>query len=238
MLLENVQTFALLVHQHTVTKNIDITTHKVLSLSAGQHTLGAGRAMTGTDKDALLGILLDEDQSVDFIPENVLISTRTVLAWYREPEVREIPFKDGVQVNAPLPGLVFIARDGQPLRTYAYKGRKRPTPDTELYFTPLGNVYESGTTCTGNVNVPRNVSVANVPKWESFILDARNTHLSGIVPIKGITDFAGLVGFYKSLEEKAAKTFPAKRLVAAKLKEHNGDTVPLTLNVAARRVIK
>jgi PRTRC genetic system protein B len=212
MLFENVETRALLVHHHRTTHNIDVTTHPLIALADGQYTLGAGRAMTIADKEEMTAILLNEERAAEFIDESILVNSRSMICWYRKPEVREIPFEDGVKVVAPIPGLIFAVMAGQPLRCFAYKGKSRPTPSSALYYPPFGNVFDKGTFCTGNVNLPKGVSKAHIPAWENFVLNATNTHKGNVEPLKGVSTFKMLIDFYQSLAKAGAKAFPARKL--------------------------
>lgn len=79
----------------------------------------------------LIDLLREEEPSIEFLPENLLVRGRNKLVWYTAPQVLEIPFR-GEIIKAPIPGLIYLA--GGVLRCYAYKGKSRPTPETELHF--------------------------------------------------------------------------------------------------------
>ncbi len=218
MLFDNVESRALLIHRHNETKNIDITTHGVIPVDGGGFTLGAGRAMTLADRDQLTAILLDEDRETQFIQEHILASSRAMICWYRKPGIAELPFSTNQKlstVKAPLPGLIFIASAASPLRCFAFKGKDRPTPETKLYYPPLGNVYSKGTFCSGNTNVSRTLTLSNIPDWENFVLGAASTHMGDVSPIKGIKrgELNQLVSFLQGLTAAGKKVFPAGKLV-------------------------
>ncbi|HCF2446922.1 TPA: hypothetical protein NIA45_004587 [Pseudomonas aeruginosa] len=218
MLIENVDSRALLIHRHIETKNIDITTHEVIQVDAGNFTLGAGRAMTIADRDQLTAILLDEDRETPFLQEHILASTRSTICWYRKPAVTDLPFlyqQKPSTVTAPLPGLIFVASSGAALRCFAFKGKERPTPETQLFYPPLGNLYNQGSFCSGNTNVSRVLALSNIPDWENFVLGAASTHLGTVTPVKGLKDktISALAEFLSGLSEAGAKVFPARKLV-------------------------
>ncbi|MCT7340363.1 hypothetical protein P4126_31755 [Pseudomonas aeruginosa] len=127
----------------------------------------------------LIDLLREEEPSIEFLPENLLVRGRNKLVWYTAPQVLEIPFR-GEIIKAPIPGLIYLA--GGVLRCYAYKGKSRPTPETELHFAPLGNTYNNGTFCSGNVNLPREILIENIPTWQRFVLESTNTHGGGVTP--------------------------------------------------------
>lgn len=212
LLSNNIETKAMLVHHNRTTSMVSVTSHDVLALDEGRaFTLGAGRAFSAYDKADLANLLLDEDSSIDFLPENRLVSSRTMLIWYRLPETRDIRFANRT-IKTPMPGLIFIAAANWPLRCFAFKGRKRPTLDTPLYYPPLGNVYRDGNFCTGNVNLPREVRAEHIPTWENFVLESTNTHSGSVKPVRGCTTVDDLANFLAGLEESKAKTFPAGKL--------------------------
>lgn len=216
MLSEKVSSKAMLIHHHSQTGVVTVTSHSVIALEDGKagFTLGAGRAFSPYDKSELATLLLNEDAGAEFLPESYLFSSRTVLAWYRRPGVHDIPIL-GERIRAPLPGLIFIAAANQSFRCFAFKGNQRPTPETELFYAPLGNVYQGGTFCTGSGNVPRDVRRENIPAWESFVLESDNTHSGTVEPVAGCRSFEALKEFYRALSEKGSKRFPASKLVSA-----------------------
>jgi len=213
MLSERISSKAMLVHHHQHTGMVSVTSHDVIELDSGKgFTLGAGRAFSPSGKADLVNLLLNEDTKAEFLQEKFLICSRNLLVWYRKPAPQQISFS-GEAVTVPLPGLIFIAAAGQSLRCFAYKGSDRPTPDTELFYPPLGNVYREGTFCTGNANVPRDVSVQNIPAWEGFVLESDNTHQGSVMPVRKCRSFKDQIAFMRQLSEKGAKRFPARELV-------------------------
>lgn len=234
MLSENISSKAMLIHHHNQTGVVSVTSHSIIALEGCNvgYTLGAGRAFSSYDKTELAALLLNENASAEFLPENYLFCSRNVLAWYRRPGVHEIPFQ-GERIRAPLPGLIFIAAANQAFRCFAFKGTQRPTPDTELFYAPLGNVYEGGSFCTGSGDVPRDVRSENIPAWENFVLESINTHSGSVQPVAGCASFEGLKDFYRALHAKGAKRFPASKLVSTG--SYRG---PLTLAQAIKRGVQ
>lgn len=217
MLGPNIETRAILIHHNTRLSRLDITSHEVLPVQGAMgYTLGAGRAFSSLDKEIFTELLTSEQQDVEFIPENVLIRSRTCITWYRKPQITRTTFSShGGQCayDAPLPGLIFVASEGNPLRCFAYKGKDRPGPDTQLYYAPLGNVYSRGNFCSGNANLPKNIALENMAAWEGFVTQAENTHSGDVEPVAGCNSFGELVAFFQQLQEKKAKTFPSRKLV-------------------------
>lgn len=218
---DEIQTRALLIHCNTKLNNLDITSHEVLPLPSSEgYTLGAGRAFTQYDKGQLVQILQDEEgDSIEYIPDTLLVKSRSTIVWYRKPAITKLRFQsvDGeATVNAALPGLIMIASASKPLRVFAFKGKGRPTADTPMYFTPLPNMYSSGSFCSGNVQVPSVIVTSNIPSWESFVLDTVNTHVGGVTTFKGCETMEQYIEQFKELESKGVKSFPAAKLVPVK----------------------
>lgn len=88
MLSEKVECRAMLIHRHVETHRLDITSHEVLPLEGGKtFTLGAGRAFSSLDKEVLIDLLREEEPSIEFLPENLLVRGRNKLVWYTAPQV-------------------------------------------------------------------------------------------------------------------------------------------------------
>ncbi|MFV3332873.1 PRTRC system protein B [Pseudomonas sp. NY15437] len=214
MLSEKVECRAMLIHHHKETKRLDITSHAVIPLDGGKNfTLGAGRAFSSLDKEVLIDLLREEEPNCEFIPPNLLVKGRNRLVWYTAPQVIEVPFNNEL-IKAPIPGLVYIAGNGS-FRCFSYKGKARPTAETELFYAPFGNTYANGSFCSGNVKLPREILIENIPVWQRFVLESTNTHAGGVIPLTKIKDFSELVQFYRTLASKNARKFPDQRLKAA-----------------------
>ncbi|WP_409286974.1 PRTRC system protein B [Pseudomonas guariconensis] len=228
MLNQNIKAQALIAYHHTKSGRLDFTSHQVVEASeVGQFTLGAGRAFTEEDKQSLIDILLNVEETIEFIDTRILVKSRRLLVWYNKPQIINVLFK-GESYQAPIPGLIFIATDG-PLRCYAFKGKARPAAETKLFYVPLGNMYSNGGFCTGNCDTPKDNSVSSIPGWERFVLQCVNTHDGGVRVLKSCNSYDEMVAFYKQLAESNAKQFPAKELMPAQHQyEH------LTLGTAIR----
>lgn len=204
---------ALVMYMNSRTSRLDLTSHDVVATATdGEFALGAGRAFSQEDKESLIDILLNVESTIDFLNPRILVKSRTHLVWFNPPQVIDVMFRD-VSYKAPIPGLVYIALAGGRLRCFAYKGKGRPHQETKLYQVPLGNVYSNGSFCTGNVQTPKDHSVASIEGWENFVLRCTNTHKGGVTVIRGADTTEAIIEFYKDLSESNAKAFPAAKLV-------------------------
>ncbi len=213
MLNQDIEASALLIYRNKNTGRLDMTSHEVMaSPENGRYTLGAGRAFSEHDKVSLVDIMLNAESTLEFLDTKILVKSRTHLVWYTPPQHIDVLFKEATY-NAPIPGLVYIAQLGKPLRCFAFKGKARPTPETPLFYVPMGNMYRDGTFCVGNVKVPKDNSIASIPGWEQFVLQCTNTHAGSVNVLKDSDTFEGLQKFYKGLNESKAKVFPAAKLI-------------------------
>ncbi|MCU9528514.1 PRTRC system protein B [Pseudomonas mosselii] len=225
MLNSQVKARALLAFHHLKTGRLDFTSHEVIEAPAeGVYTLGAGRAFSEEDKEGFIDILLNVEAEIEFIDTRVLVKSRTMLVWYNAPQVIDIHFQGAIH-TAPIPGLIYIATPGK-LRCFAYKGKARPKPETKLYLAPLGNMYKSGSFCTGNCDVPKEHNIASIPGWERFVLHCTNTHM-GTKTLKTPTEYKEVIAFYENLSDTKAKSFPSSELMPA-----GGKTGQITLRDA------
>lgn len=224
MLSHDITSQAMLIHHHEKTGRVTITTHAVKEIDKGKgFTLGAGRAFSTHDKQALVELLLNEEPALEFLPNNLLARGRGCLAWYRPAQLAQLPFPKEI-ITTPLPGLIFVAMDGKPLRCFAYAQTARPGPDTPLCYVPLGNVYQDGSFCTGNVELPTEILNEHIPVWERFVLESTNTHEGSIQPVQGCENFAAMLVFYRDLAHAGESIFPVERLVPVL---HQGAAVTL-----------
>ena len=216
MLNQEIKAQALLAYHHTKSDRLEFTVHPVIeAANKGTFTLGAGRAFSEEDKENLIDIMLNVDSEVEFIDLRILVKSRQMLVWYNPPQKTEISFKSSDfsgNIETLIPGLIFIATPGK-LRCYSYKGKSRPTPDTKLYWAPLGNMYESGSFCTGNCDTPKDNSIASIAAWERFVLECTNTHTGNVQVLKSASGFKQMVEFYQALSSGETKSFPARELV-------------------------
>lgn len=216
MINERVQSQALLIHHDSVTRMVDVTSHAVLKSDAG-YTLGAGIVFSEADKQSLIDILLDDqDTNVpnSFIDESILYSSKDRIVWYKPAGYYDIVFRcdSGVikRGKAHYPSHVFMFT-GSSLHAFAYKGSKRPTIETPLYLSPTSNVYQDGHICLGSANFSRVISESNIKDWESFFFEGIGTHL-GTKVIRGYNDWEKHNQFWVGLIDSQSK-FPARKLI-------------------------
>lgn len=80
------------------------------------------------------------------------------VALWRPPRVWPVavmaePLKPPLRMRLPMPGLIFVCRQGSPPRVYA--SRERPKSlETTIYHAPLFNLFHDGRTCAGTHRFP------------------------------------------------------------------------------------
>lgn len=158
------------------------TVHDVHLDAFGAATILAGTAVTpGMVAD--LARQLGRGSGGGYLTENVLAASASGIIWYLKPSTRHVRFSCSREANpigtragiTPHPGLIFYAGERE-WRVFAYKGSKRPTPDTKLYQAPYFNVWEQGKICVGSVQLPDRFDVAAVEHYEAAWFDSIFTH--------------------------------------------------------------
>lgn len=118
------------------------------------------------------------------LPERVLYSDASMLAWWCPESVRPIYFKSGKDdldtfSGTPVlhPPLFFLALS-QRLWVWALGERQRPTAESPLFVAPYFNIYERGNMCIGNVRLPESLRAtnANLKAWEIAFFETNFTH--------------------------------------------------------------
>lgn len=149
--------------------------------------------------------------TADFLPDNILVNTAGKLAWWSKPQRRSVFFRldDGeFSFECAHPGLVFTVTADR-LYVAAVKGSERPSADSEVFYAPYMNVWESGQMCAGNVRLPGSTIAEHIKAWESAFFDSFFTHPNGI----GMVSFKGdMVGLWQYLRQNP-DTFPEEALV-------------------------
>lgn len=185
-----------------------------------QPVIGPGRCLTREALDELVHKLAGTSQRRDIIPEGVLCSDSTRLAWWTPSALRPIFFNtadkefnkavDGKNVRYP--ALVFVAKPGS-LSVFAIPEDARPNADTKLYRAPFMNLYDQGNMCAGDTRLPEVVLTKDIPTWERSFFDTRFTH-TNIHSGKLTTFEGGHTALWKAMVR--AKRFPADALLPLK----------------------
>ncbi|HZR33791.1 MAG TPA: PRTRC system protein B [Nevskia sp.] len=195
-----------------------LTHHAVEADKEGRHRLGAG---TPVSHAHVIGLLLRLAKGgAAFLPENVVCASPAVLAWWvpsrRAPQFWRLGNRT-YRLQVPWPALYFVAGGGRSLRVFALDGDARPTPGTPLYHAPLGNIYQDGGLCWGNIEVPE-LAVSSIPAYEEAIYGTNYTHTNfpkNFRSAKGKGENE-LFPFWKKLQGRKSG-FPIRELVPARL---------------------
>jgi PRTRC genetic system protein B len=176
-----------------------ITKHRV----DGEGRLLEGAPLTKEMLHNICSLVMPSLRAMEYIPEKVLAySPGTAILWWTPSVSRRVFFakETGLRSGAyPLPATLFLVVN-RVLHTWALATTVRPEPSTPIYHSPFFNVYEGGTCCMGNIELPRNASPGDIDDWEKAFFDgACNGHiapkLQGIEPyelwkaIEGKTEF-------------------------------------------------
>ncbi|CAM5366493.1 PRTRC system protein B OS=Stutzerimonas stutzeri OX=316 GN=G7024_19865 PE=4 SV=1 [Stutzerimonas stutzeri] len=227
MLGTHTESIALLLHRNDRSAVVEVTSHSVIPAQDNGFVLGAGRLFSQQDKDRIADILTGTRSTLAFVSDKALArdNSGSNMVWYTPPRMATVRFKQD-EYQVPMPLLVYVQTEGQPLRVFAAKGKARPGPTTKLFVAPLGNINTNGTMCAGNVQLGRfQGTEADIAAREAFAVEARNTHLGNTAPVKGATTHELFEAFIAGLHQDKAKVFPTSVLLA--LRASKGQ---LTLN--------
>ena len=190
------------------------TTHKpIRDPHGGPALLDAGEPLTRGFLEKLARGLGSELPST-FLPNNVLVYSTSLTAWWDPAETRSMFFSqdcDGKTLDGrlfPHPPLVFAVHNGH-LMVWALSEEGRPTPDSWLYMAPYWNTYEDGRVCHGTMQTPQVVTVENLPQWSHAFFSSRFTGSN--LGIQQCGHPQGFLGMWSSLIGE--KKFPTQYLI-------------------------
>ena len=182
-----------------------VTKHRV----DGEGRLLEGAPLTREILHKICSLVIPSLQTMEYIPAKVLAySPGTAILWWTPGVVRRIFFtkETGLRSGAyPLPATLFLVVN-RSLHTWALSTTVRPEPSTTICRSPFFNVYEGGSCCMGNIELPRNASPGDIDDWEKAFFDgACNGHIAP--KLQGIEPYE----LWKAIEGKTE--FPKEHLV-------------------------
>lgn len=124
---------------------------------------------------------LQSDMPVAWLPENVVIYSQTLIAWWEAERIRTMffsPESDGKKLGGklyPHPPLLFAVRDRH-LYVWALDENARPAPHTQLFIAPYWNTSETGSVCHGSMTTPPTVEPGNLALWSEAYFGSRFIH--------------------------------------------------------------
>jgi PRTRC genetic system protein B len=155
-----------------------VTKHRV----DGEGNLLEGAPLTRETLHKICSLVMPSLQTMEYIPEKVLAYfPDTAILWWTPGALRRVFFtkETGLRSGAyPLPATLFLVVN-RTLHTWALSTTARPEPTIPIYHSPFFNVYEGGTCCMGNIELPRNASPGDIDDWEKAFFDgACNGHIA------------------------------------------------------------
>jgi PRTRC genetic system protein B len=197
-----------------------VTWHEAKQHEAGGAPyLGEAQALTTEFVDRLaqgLGTRV----VVELLPENILVRTPELIAWWTARTVRTMFFRQDDAVARKLNGRRF----SQPALVWKVVGRDlyvralaencRPSVATKLMTAPYWNVDgETGSVCQGSMRSPDDIGIAAIAAWEKAFFQSEFTHQTGVRRLTTHPD-----GFYGLWQSMAAgrRRFADTYLVPAK----------------------
>jgi PRTRC genetic system protein B len=179
----------------------------------GPPLLGEGQPVTRSFLETLCRSLQCE-LPVAFLPEHLLVYSRSLVAWWERAQTRVMFFSeqcDGKMLNGklfPHPPLLFVVAEDH-LHVWALADNQRPTPDAPLFMAPYWNTYEDGRVCHGSMTVPRRVEIGSLAQWSGAFFASQFTHSN--LGLSLCRHPEGFLGLWQSLAGK--KRFPVQYLL-------------------------
>ena len=164
-----------------------------------------GAPLTREALRKICSLVIPSLQIMEYIPDKVLAySPGTAILWWMPGIPRQVFFTKETGLRSgtySLPATLFLVVN-RTLHTWALATGVRPEPSTPIYHSPFFNVYEGGTCCMGNIELPRNASPGDIDDWEKAFFDgACNGHIApkvqGIDPYELWKAIAGKTEFPK-----------------------------------------
>jgi PRTRC genetic system protein B len=182
--------------------------------NGGPPILGEGQPLTRQFLETLCRELGSELPTA-YLPEQVLIYSTSLVAWWEPAQRRAMFFShesDGKTFDGkvfPHPPLVFAVRQHQ-LHVWALDTNSRPTPESRLFLAPYWNVnQDSGAVCHGSMAAPRTVEPGTLAQWSDAFFTSRFTHSNLGIPLCKHPE--GFLGMWRNLAGQSR--FPAEYLI-------------------------
>jgi len=175
---------ALIIHKLEANGNnvLSMTAHDMFHNEDGKPpTIGAGKALSMDDKEALSAILAEETSAkMELLDERCLMTGKQTLMWYH-PRTKETIDIEGKAYTVPLPSLVFLLHHGT-LYVRAYAGDRRPGSDTALLGAGLPNIMGNTSWCSGGNRLPEMPSQRHIARINDVFFRSPFTHWASEKP--------------------------------------------------------
>lgn len=173
-----------------------ITKHRVDREGA----LLEGSPLTRKELRRICSLVIPSLQTIEYISDRVLAyCPGAAILWWAPAAPRRVFFAKETGLRSgiyPLPATLFLVLN-RTLHTWALTATARPEPSTPIYHSPFFNVYEGGTCCMGNIELPKNASPGDIDGWERAFFDgACNGHITP--KLQGIESYE----LWKAIEGK------------------------------------
>lgn len=206
---------------HETNRNGEVSTTK-------PPMLGPLQSLSTATADLIFRTLTEQETAQErrreMIPSELLYTDTERMVWYRPARRHPIWFRTGrAEFDKELsgkevlwPSLIFCAEAGGSISAWALAtSTERPTPDTPLHYAPLGNFYNTGAMCVGNIAMPRVVGTRHIAAWERAIYETEFTH-SNYGATKYHAHPKGQEELWREMKDRGvSEGFPASYLVPA-----------------------
>lgn len=202
---------------HTRAGKLQLTTVHSASQHKDRVELNPGKPLSPDQEAHVISLLLssgqDKNDAIEFIPEGVLIDNARFTMWFIPESRRLMHFHTDQGRSSRVvywPNQMVLAMDNR-LYLAAVKDNKRPTPNSPLYFSPCGNVWNNTELCQGNAKSPGRHGIDAIEDWQALIFDSAFSHANNRRCIATGKKFIDPLEYWQSA--KAESKFAAKDLV-------------------------
>jgi PRTRC genetic system protein B len=194
-----------------------VTAHRVGSNGRRVPTIGPGRPITPADEREILALLLGRssgESAFDVMPDRVLYQDASRTVWWLPGDVRPMHLRDvkgATTIRTRWPTLVLMAMD-RALYIVALAANQRPASNTPVFHCPLPNVWPTTKLCSGDAALPPGATTADIPHWESVVLDTAFTHSNNRQALRQTGRKENSIEAYWKRRKGQLSPFPLARL--------------------------
>jgi PRTRC genetic system protein B len=194
-----------------------VVQHDICSDDSGNTVLGSGISVSHQDVENLFNALLKSKKSgFSLLSKNVVSISSSHIAWVVKSEKHRMLFNFGKkkqELQVTYPNLFMVATIDNGFHIAAFKGSSTNIKEsTPLYHSPIMNVFNDGSMCTGGAVLPKSISNESLAEWESLVFDTAFSHVNHQHTIIGTKQVSTekLFSFWRKM--KAQDKFPNEQL--------------------------
>lgn len=176
-----------------------------------KYETGAGTVEKRVSAEALSGVFSGDSYGSGVLPRQTVFYSKSngedCIGVYVEP--RRYTLTTATKTyDVPMPPFLFVGQ-GRSYSLFALKTAVWPTSETELYYPPLSNIFQSCQVCAGNNQMPICNTYTIWSAYESIFESIFTPH---VVAGRCVSELV-IYDLWSSLESSGADLFPVDELV-------------------------